>query len=154
MSELKPKDKAPNFKLKNQKAEWVSLKDFKGKKLALFFYPKDDTPGCTKQACNLSDNYKALKKAGIEVVGVSPDSIESHKDFEKKYKLPFTLLADEKKKTINDYGVWGEKNLYGNKFMGLKRTTFLINEDGSIEKIIKGVRTAKHSEQILKAWSM
>jgi len=153
MISLEKGNKAPSFKLKNEKDEVVQLKDYAGKRLALYFYPADDTLGCTKQACNLTDNFKALKKENIHVLGVSPDSVESHLAFKKKFKISFPLLADENMKAINAYGVWGEKNLYGNKFMGLKRTTFLIDEEGKIFKVIKGVRTAAHAEQILKAWT-
>lgn len=126
----------------------------KGKKVALFFYPEDDTPTCTVEACNLRDNYSLLKKHGITVLGVSPDDEKKHKKFEEKFSLPFTMLADTKHTIINKYEVWGEKQLYGNKFMGLKRTTFLINEDGKIHHIIRGVRSKNHAEQILKAWQL
>lgn len=154
MSTLTAGDKAPLFTLKNQDGDSVSLKDLKGEKVVLYFYPKDDTPGCTKQACNIRDNSKVLKKHKINVLGISMDDEASHTAFIKKYKLNFPLLADPKKKAIDKYGVWAEKNLYGNKFMGIKRTTFLINEDGKIHHIIKGVKTAEQTEQILKYWDL
>ena len=152
--ELQEGDKAPAFTANDQNGNRVSLKDFAGKKVALFFYPEDDTPTCTTEACNLRDNHSALKKKGIEVLGVSPDGITKHKKFEEKYKLPFTLLADPEKKIIDKYGVWGEKQLYGRSYMGLKRTTFLINEQGKIDHIIKRVLSKTHTEQILKKWEL
>src|ERR1700749_1289797 len=122
--------KAPAFKGKDQNGKSISLSDYKGKKVVLFFYPEDDTPTCTIEACNLRDNFSLLKSKGITVIGVSPDDEKSHKKFEEKFSLPFTMLADADHKMLNKYGVWGEKNLYGHKFMGVKRTTFLINEQG------------------------
>lgn len=151
MTQLNTGDKAPDFKGKDQNGKTVSLKDFRGKKVVLYFYPKNFTPGCTTEACNLRDNYSDLKDAGMEVIGVSPDEVESHKKFEEKYKLPFTLIADSDKTIIDQYGVWGEKNMYGKKSMGLFRTTFLIDEKGVIYKIFKKPKTAVHSEEILKA---
>lgn len=151
MIQLSAGDKAPEFSAKDQNGKTVSLKDFKGKKVVLYFYPKDFTPGCTTEACNLRDNYADLKDAGMEVIGVSPDEVESHKKFEEKHELPFILLADPNKKIIEKYGVWGEKNMYGKKSMGLFRTTFLIDEKGVIYKIFKKPKTAIHSEEILKA---
>ena len=145
-------DKAPAFKSKDQNGKAISLSDFKGKKLALYFYPEDDTPTCTIEACNLRDNYSLLKKNGIVVLGVSPDDEKKHKKFEQKFDLPFTLVVDIDKKIIDKYGVWGEKNLYGRKYMGLHRTTFLIDEKGVIKKIFKKPRSKMHSEEILKAW--
>lgn len=152
MITLQEGDKAPNFKSKDQDGKLVSLNDFKGKKVALYFYPEDDTPTCTIEACNLRDNYSLLKKNGITVLGVSPDDEKKHKKFEQKFDLPFTLIADSDKKIIDKYGVWGEKNLYGRKYLGLHRTTFLIDEKGIIKKIFKKPRSKMHSEEILKAW--
>ncbi len=154
MSTLAKGDKAPLFTLKNQDGEAVALKDLAGKKVVLYFYPKDDTPGCTKQACNIRDNVSALKKHNIAVFGISMDDVESHDKFAKKYKLNFPILSDPGKKAIEKYGVWVEKNMYGNKFMGIKRTTFLINEDGKIHHIIKSVKTDQHADQILKYWDL
>lgn len=144
-------DKAPAFLATDQNGKKVSLKDFSGKKIVLYFYPKDDTPICTVEACNLRDNYEKLSAKGLTVLGVSPDDEAKHKKFEIKYKLPFILLADPDKKIINAYGVWGEKNMYGIKKMGLKRTTFLIDEKGVILKIFKRPRSKIHSTEILKA---
>ena len=145
-------DKAPLFKSKDQNGNPVSLADFKEKKVALYFYPEDDTPTCTIEACNLRDNYSLLKKEGIVVLGVSPDDEKKHKKFEQKFDLPFTLVVDPDKKIIDKYGVWGEKNLYGRKYMGLHRTTFLIDEKGIIKKIFRKPRSKMHTEEILKAW--
>ena len=143
-------DKAPDFKSKDQNGKAVSLKDFKGKKVILYFYPEDDTPVCTVEACNFRDNFSMLKKKGYEIIGVSPNSVESHKKFEAKYKLPFILLADEDKKIINAYGVWGLKKLYGREYMGIQRATFIIDEKGKIEKIIGRVLSKIATEQVLK----
>ncbi len=144
--------KAPAFKGKDQNGNTVSLADYKGKKLVLFFYPEDDTPTCTIEACNLRDNYALLKKEGFEVAGVSPDETASHKKFETKFNLPFTLIADPQHKIIDAYGVWGEKQLYGRKFMGLHRTTFLIDEKGIIQKVYLKPRNKQHAEDIIKFW--
>jgi peroxiredoxin Q/BCP len=146
--------KAPAFKANDQDGKTVSISDFKGGKLALFFYPEDDTPTCTVEACNLRDNFSLLKSKGITVIGISPDDEKKHKKFEEKFSLPFTMLADPKRKIIDKYGVWGEKNLYGHKYMGLKRTTFLIDEKGNIAHIIKGVRSKNHAEQIINLWKV
>lgn len=153
MTHLAEGDKAPDFKTKDQNGNIVSLKDFAGKKVVLYFYPEDDTPTCTIEACNLRDNYSVLKKAGLVVLGVSLDDQKKHKKFEEKYNLPFTLLEDPDKKIIDKYGVWGEKNMYGRKYMGLLRTTFLIDEKGVIIKIFKKPNSKIHSEEILKALS-
>lgn len=151
MTHLTEGQKAPDFKAKDQNGNTVSLKDFRGKKVVLYFYPEDDTPTCTIEACNLRDNYDDLKNAGLSVLGVSPDDKKSHKKFEAKYNLPFTLLEDSEKTIIDKYGVWGEKNMYGKKYMGLQRTTFLIDENGDIIKIFKKPKSKIHSEEILKA---
>ena len=143
-------DKAPDFKAKDQNGKTISLKDFKGRKVILYFYPEDDTPVCTVEACNFRDNFSLLKKKGYEIVGVSPNSVESHKKFEAKYKLPFTLLADEDKKIINAYGVWGLKKLYGREYMGIQRATFIIDENGKVEKIIGRALSKIATEQVLK----
>ncbi len=143
-------DKAPAFSGIDQNEKKVSLKDLKGKKVILYFYPKDDTPGCTAESCNLRDNWNQLKNKGFEIVGVSADDAKSHKKFADKYDLNFTLIADTVKKVIEAYGVWGEKSMYGKKYMGIIRTTFVINEKGKIEKIFDKVDTKNHSEQILE----
>ena len=124
---------------------------FAGKKVVLYFYPEDDTPVCTVEACNFRDNFSLLKKKGYEILGVSPNSTESHQKFIGKYKLPFTLIADEDKKVINDYGVWGLKKLYGREYMGIQRATFVIDEKGKIEKIVPRVLSKKATEQVLKS---
>ncbi|RFM30507.1 thioredoxin-dependent thiol peroxidase [Deminuibacter soli] len=145
--------KAPVFKGVDQDGNVISLADFKGKKVVLYFYPKDNTPGCTAQACNLRDNYTELLEQGFQVVGVSADSIKSHKKFEDKFQLPFPLLADEDKKIVEQYGVWGEKKFMGKTYMGISRTTFLIDEAGVIRKIITKVDTQDHTAQVLGAWN-
>ncbi len=153
MTELQAGDKAPDFKTKDQNGNTVSLKDYKGQKVVLFFYPEDDTPTCTVEACNLRDNYAELKKEGFTLLGVSPDDEAKHKKFEEKFSLPFTLLADPDLKIANKYNVWGEKQLYGRKFMGIKRTTYIIDEKGKIVHVIRRVLSKQHSQQILKAWA-
>ncbi len=147
---LKEGDKAPAIKALDQNGNTVSLSDYRGKKVILYFYPKDNTPGCTAQACNLRDHYEALKKEGLEVIGVSVDSAKSHKKFEDKYHLPFPLITDEDKKVVNDYGVYGEKKFMGRTYMGTKRTTFIIDEKGIIQHIISKPKTKEHAEQIRK----
>jgi len=152
MAVLKEGSKAPAFKAPDQNGNMVSLSDFKGKKLILYFYPKDDTPGCTSQACNLKDNYSTLIKKGFQVVGVSVDSVKSHKKFEEKYELPFPLISDEEKKIVDKYNLWGEKKFMGRTYMGTTRTTFLIDETGVIRKIIAKPDTKNHTEEVLAAW--
>ena len=150
MSHLKEGQPAPNFSGENENGETISLSDYKGKKLVLYFYPKDNTPTCTKEACNLRDNFAELKAEGYEIVGVSPDSKRKHQNFINKFELPFPLIADTDTKIIQDYGAWGEKQMYGKKYMGVLRTTFIINEEGIIERIITKVKSTEHSSQILE----
>ncbi|MEN8119551.1 MAG: thioredoxin-dependent thiol peroxidase [Bacteroidota bacterium] len=145
MINLKEGDKAPDF-LKNYSG--IDKNNLKGKKVILYFYPKDSTPGCTAESCNLRDNYDDLKAKGFEVIGVSPDPEKSHIRFKEKNDLPFELIPDTEKEILNDYGVWGEKKMYGRTYMGVNRMTFIINEDGIIEKIIKKVKTKDHTNQI------
>jgi thioredoxin-dependent peroxiredoxin len=149
MSVLKIGDKAPAFESVDQDGNPISLKDYSGKKLVLYFYPKDDTPGCTAEACNLRDNYEMLLKKGYRILGVSADDERSHKKFISKYVLPFPLLADKDKKIIKDYGAWGKKNLYGKEYDGILRTTYVISENGIIEKVFTKVDTKNHTTQIL-----
>ena len=149
---LKEGDIAPDFTAKNQNGEDVKLSDHKGEKVVLYFYPKDDTPGCTKQACSLRDGFPKLKQNNITVLGVSIDDEKSHQKFIEKYDLPFTLIADTDKEIVNKYGVYGEKNMYGKKYMGTNRTTFLIDEDGKIAKIMKKVKVAEHADEVLNAF--
>eukprot|EP00746_Dinoflagellata_sp_MGD_P040293 gnl/MRDRNA2_/MRDRNA2_19726_c0_seq1.p1 gnl/MRDRNA2_/MRDRNA2_19726_c0~~gnl/MRDRNA2_/MRDRNA2_19726_c0_seq1.p1 ORF type:complete len:154 (+),score=2.03 gnl/MRDRNA2_/MRDRNA2_19726_c0_seq1:2-463(+) len=146
---LKEGDKAPEIVAKDENGETISLQDLKGKKVVLYFYPKDNTPTCTTESCNLRDNYAALKKKGFEVIGISADSERKHRNFIKKFDLPFRLIADTDKKVVNDYGVWGEKQMFGRKYMGIIRKTFVIDEKGIIIKIIDKVDAANHTEQIL-----
>jgi peroxiredoxin Q/BCP len=153
MTHLKEGDKAPIFKGIDQEGKEVSLSDLKGKKVILYFYPKDMTPGCTAQACNLRDNYDALLKKGYAVVGVSTDGEKSHQKFAEKYELPFPLLADDSKTIVMQYGVFGEKQMMGKTYDGVFRTTFLINENGVIDKIIAKPDTKNHTEEILKVWA-
>ena len=149
MKHLKIGDVAPIFSGQDQNEQTISLDNYKGKKVVLYFYPKDDTPGCTAQACNLRDNHEDLLKSGIQVVGVSADSIRSHVKFTEKYHLPFPLIADENKEIIQQYGVWGEKKFMGKVYDGIHRTTFLINEEGIIVGIIDKPNTKNHTEEIL-----
>lgn len=146
--------KAPAFTAIDQDGEKIKLGDFKGKKLALYFYPKDDTSTCTVQACNLRDGFKGLAKKGIEVIGVSPDDEKSHLKFIAKHKLPFRIIADTDKKLVEQYGVWGEKSLYGNKYMGVFRTTFLIDEKGVIVKIIAKPKVKVHADEIAAGFGL
>ena len=147
---LKAGSKAPQFTLQNDGGEKVSLADLKGKKVVLYFYPKDDTPGCTKEACSFTDHFPAIKRTGAVVLGVSKDSVESHKKFKKKYNLSFDLLSDPGKEVIEKYGVWKEKNMYGKKIMGVERTTFLIDEKGMIAHIFPKVKVDGHTTEVLK----
>jgi peroxiredoxin Q/BCP len=153
MLQLKEGIKAPPFKGIDQNGNKITLDDFKGKKLILYFYPKDNTPGCTAEACNLRDNYDTLLKSGFAIVGVSPDTEKSHKGFAGKYLLPFPLIADTAKEILNDYGVWGEKQMYGKSYFGVIRTTFVIDEKGVIEKVITKVDTSGHTEQIFNLYN-
>ncbi len=151
--ELKTGLKAPPFEGTDQNGSLIKSGVYAGKKVILYFYPKDNTTGCTAEACNLRDNYDALLKKGFVVIGISPDSEKSHKGFVTKYSLPFPLIADTSKKILTDYGVWGEKKMYGKSYMGVIRTTFIIDEKGIIEKIIPKVETATHTEQIFKLYN-
>jgi peroxiredoxin Q/BCP len=153
MIQLKEGMKAPAFEGIDQSGKDVKLSDFEGKKVVLYFYPKDNTPGCTAEACNLRDNYDSFLKKGFAVIGVSPDNEKSHKGFAAKYSLPFSLIADTSKKILNDYGVWGEKKMYGRTFLGVIRTTFILDEKGIIEKIIAKVDTGSHTEQIFDIYN-
>src|SRR5690606_24039130 len=150
---LKIGDKAPDFKTTDQDGQSVSLSQFRGKKVVLYFYPKDMTPGCTAQACNLRDNYTALKRRGYEVLGISTDSEKRHQRFIEKENLPFRLLSDPDKQVHDLYGTWVEKSMYGRKYMGTARVTFVINKEGVIENIIDKVKTADHTAQILEGAS-
>jgi peroxiredoxin Q/BCP len=154
MVELKPGDKAPDFSIIDQEGNKRALEEFRGRKLILYFYPKDKTPGCTAEACNLSEHFEVLQSKNVAVLGVSADDQLSHKKFSEKFRLPFPLLADVEKKMINAYGVWGEKKFMGRKFMGILRTTFLINEEGIIEHIVSKVKTKSHTNQILELWNL
>jgi thioredoxin-dependent peroxiredoxin len=151
MATLKKGDKAPYFEGVNQEGKEISLNSFKGTKLILFFYPKDNTPGCTAEACDLNENYRTWLDKGYEIIGVSPDSVKSHQKFVDKFGLKFNLLADEEKKILESYGAWGEKKMYGKPYMGVLRTTFVIDESGVIEEIFDKVDTKNHSSQIVKA---
>lgn len=148
MTALEVGQQAPDFQAKNQAGEQVSLADWKGRKIILYFYPKDNTPGCTTEACNFRDNYQALKKDGFEVIGVSVDGEASHQKFISKHELPFQLLTDEAHEIVEKYGVWVEKNMYGKKYMGTARTTFIIDEAGIIQHIIKKVDNKNATQQI------
>jgi len=149
MTTLKAGDKAPNFEAKDQDGNVHTLEDYKGKKLVVFFYPKASTPGCTAEACNLRDNWEALQSQGYEILGVSADSPKRQQNFKTKYELPFPLLADEDKKVIEAFGVWGPKKFMGKEYEGIHRTTFLIDQEGVLEDVITKVKTKAHAEQIL-----
>jgi peroxiredoxin Q/BCP len=148
---IKIGDKAPTFKLKNQDAKTISLSDFKGKPVVLYFYPKDDTSGCTKEACNFRDEFPKFGKLKAEIIGVSADSVESHKKFAQKYKLPFNLLSDEKKEVLDKYEVWQEKSMYGRKYMGIVRTTVIIDSSGKISNIFPKVKVDNHNQEVMEA---
>jgi len=150
MNTLKQGDKVPNFTVNDQDGNPVSLSDYKGKKLIVFFYPKASTPGCTAEACNLTDNYKALQDEGYEILGVSADSEKRQTNFKNKYNFPFPLLADEEKEVINAFGVWGLKKFMGKEYDGIHRKTFLIDEDGVVAHVIDKVKTKDHAAQILE----
>ncbi len=151
MKLLEVGDRAPDFKTADQDGERISLKDLRGRKVVLYFYPKDDTPGCTKEACSFRDGFSKFRKRKVEVLGVSADDERSHKKFAEKYDLPFRLLADTDKKIVQDYGVWGEKSLYGRKFMGINRVTYLIDEKGKIAGVWPKVKPDGHADEILEA---
>lgn len=150
MTHLNIGDKAPNFSGKIENGDEISLKDFNGKRLIIYFYPKDMTPGCTTQSCNLRDNYSLLQEKGFEIIGISADDEKRHIKFIDKHELPFHLIADVDKNIINDYGVWGPKKFMGKEFDGIHRTTFVIDAQGNIEAIFKKVKTKAHAEQILE----
>jgi thioredoxin-dependent peroxiredoxin len=145
--------KAPDFKLNDSKGKEIKLSDFLGKSVVLYFYPKDDTPGCTTEACNFRDDYSQYEAQNIEIIGVSPDSVESHGKFRTKYSLPFTLLADADHKVCELYGVWGKKKNFGKEYFGVMRTTFLINGEGIIIKVFEGVKPANHSKEVTDAFN-
>ena len=153
MKELKTGDIAPDFTLPKDNGGEIALSSFTGRKVVLYFYPKDDTPGCTKEACSFRDTFAKFKKRGIAVLGVSPDSEASHKKFETKYKLPFTLLADKDHAIADAYGVWGEKKFMGRTYMGVHRTTFLIDEKGKIKKVFEKVKPEDHASEVLEAFA-
>lgn len=150
MNTLKQGDAVPNFSVNDESGNVVSLNDYKGKKLIVFFYPKASTPGCTAEACNLRDNYKALQDAGYELLGVSADSEKRQSNFKNKYEFPFPLLADEDKTVINAFGVWGPKKFMGREYDGIHRKTFIVNEKGIVERVIDKVKTKDHAAQILE----
>jgi peroxiredoxin Q/BCP len=152
MTKLKEGDKAPDFRGFIESGSEVSLSNFKGKKLVLYFYPKDNTPGCTAQACNLTENQELLKNAGFEILGVSPDSVKKHQNFISKHSLGFSLIADEEKEVIKAYQVWGPKKFMGKEYDGIHRTTFIINEQGNIERVFTKVKTKEHAKQILESY--
>ena len=153
MSTIQPGSKAPTFKGKDQNGNTISLADYKGFNIVLYFYPQDDTPTCTTQACNFRDNIESLAEQNFVVIGVSPDEVVKHKKFETKHQLPFVLIADPELSIIEKYGVWGEKSMYGKKYMGLLRTTFLIDAKGIIKHIISKPKAKTHTEEILNLWN-
>lgn len=151
MTPLQPGDKAPDFSGMNEKGRLFSLSDFKGRKFVLYFYPEDDTPTCTNQACGFRDEFSTFKKKKVPIVGVSPDTVDKHKKFISKYQLPFTLLADPDLKILQAYGVWGPKKFMGRDIISVHRTTFIIDENGVIEKIFTNIRTKNHTQNVLDA---
>ena len=153
MIQLKEGMRAPIFEGIDQNGKTLKLSDFKGNKVVLYFYPKDNTPGCTAEACNMQDNWDSISDKGFIVIGVSPDNEKSHKGFAGKYSLPYPLIADTSKTILNDYGVWGEKKMYGRSFQGVIRTTFIIDEKGIVEKIITKVDTSGHTKQIFDLYN-
>lgn len=153
MPELKEGDLAPAIKAVDQNGEMITLKEYRGKKIVLYFYPKDNTPGCTAESCDLRDNYSQFLEKGFEVIGVSADSEKSHQNFISKYNLPFRLISDVDKKVLQDYNAWGEKKMYGKTYMGILRKTYIIDEKGYVEKIIEKVKTKEHSRQIFSELS-
>lgn len=153
MPELKEGDLAPAIEAVDQSGEMITLKEYRGKKIVLYFYPKDNTPGCTAESCDLRDNYSQFLEKGFEVIGVSADSEKSHQNFISKYNLPFRLISDVDKKVLQDYNAWGEKKMYGKTYMGILRKTYIIDEKGYVEKIIEKVKTKEHSRQIFSELS-
>ena len=151
MKMIQEKTKAPDFNLLDEDGNSHSLSEYKGTPLILYFYPKDNTPGCTTEACNFRDDYSAYEKAKVTILGVSADSVKSHKKFKEKYQLPFTLLSDPDHTVCEAYGVWAEKQMMGKKYMGILRTTFVINKDGVVEKVFEGVKPSEHSKEVLAA---
>ena len=145
---------APLFEGKTQDGTILRLEEYAGSKVAIYFYPEDNTPGCTKQACNLRDNWESLTKAGVKIIGVSADAVDKHAKFATQFSLPFPLIADTEKEILKAYGAWGQKNLYGRKYLGIKRTTFLVNEDGIIHHVIKKPRTGNHANEILDKFGL
>jgi peroxiredoxin Q/BCP len=148
---LKPGDKAPPFRLQSDAGDDVRLEDLKGKQVVLYFYPKDDTSGCTVEACEFRDNWAAVKRAGAVVLGVSPDNVAAHQKFKRKYELPFSLLADPDHTAAQQYGVWGEKSMYGRKYFGINRTTFVIDAAGKVSRVFEKVKPKGHAAQVLEA---
>ncbi len=153
MSKLKVGELAPSIVAVDQNGEKITLEEYRGKKVVLYFYPKDNTPGCTAESCDLRDNYSQFLKQGFEIIGVSADSEKSHLKFISKYELPFRLISDVDKKVLLDYEAWGEKRLMGKTYMGILRKTYIVNEDGVVEKIIDKVKTKEHSKQIFEELS-
>jgi len=147
---LEKSEKAPLFELFDSEGELHKLSDFSGQTIVIYFYPRDDTPGCTKEACSFRDNYQIFKEAGIEVLGISPDTVKSHKKFSEKYQLPFTLLADPDHKVCEAYGVWGLKKMYGREYEGVYRTTYIVGPEGEIKRVFENVKPTDHSQEVLE----